>query len=118
MNIKNEITAHLARYGDSLYFDWILNAKSFLNFQIVLSLLVEFSSAFLLFIFQRGLAKSSNALKTGFQRCIMQITIAITRLIISKGAFVCLIYVPISSIVERSLSSLRALSLKNGAKKM
>ncbi|KRX15394.1 hypothetical protein T07_13273 [Trichinella nelsoni] len=38
----------------------------------------------------------------------MQITIAITRLIISKGAFVCLIYVPISSIVERSLSSLRA----------
>ncbi|KRY48214.1 hypothetical protein T03_18019 [Trichinella britovi] len=48
----------------------------------------------------------------------MQITIAITRLIISKGAFVCLIYVAISSIVERSLSSLRALSLKNGAKKM
>ncbi|KRY06762.1 hypothetical protein T12_3417 [Trichinella patagoniensis] len=38
----------------------------------------------------------------------MQITIAITRLIISKGAFVCLIYVAISSIVERSLSSLRA----------
>ncbi|KRX32312.1 hypothetical protein T05_11129, partial [Trichinella murrelli] len=33
----------------------------------------------------------------------MQITIAITRLIISKGAFVCLIYVAISSIVERSL---------------
>ncbi|KRX71959.1 hypothetical protein T06_9089 [Trichinella sp. T6] len=40
-------------------------------------------------------AKSSNALKTG---C----------LIISKGAFVCLIYVAISSIVERSLRSLRA----------
>ncbi|KRZ49432.1 hypothetical protein T02_15147, partial [Trichinella nativa] len=33
----------------------------------------------------------------------MQITIAITRLIISKGAFVCLIYVAIRSIVERSL---------------
>ncbi|KRY34543.1 hypothetical protein T01_15879 [Trichinella spiralis] len=30
-------------------------------------------------------------------------------LIISKGAFVCLIYVAIGSIVERSLSSLRAL---------
>ncbi|KRY55951.1 hypothetical protein T03_16945 [Trichinella britovi] len=29
--------------------------RSFLNFQIVLSLLVEFSSAFILFIFQRGL---------------------------------------------------------------
>ncbi|KRY28390.1 hypothetical protein T01_3529 [Trichinella spiralis] len=46
--------------------------KSFLNFQIVLSLLVELNSAFLLFIFQRGLGKnlssaeSSNALKTGF----------------------------------------------------
>ncbi|KRZ85789.1 hypothetical protein T08_7532 [Trichinella sp. T8] len=38
----------------------------------------------------------------------MQITIAITRLIISKGAFVCLIYVAIGSIVERSLRSLRA----------
>ncbi|KRY18951.1 hypothetical protein T12_7749 [Trichinella patagoniensis] len=36
----------------------------------------------------------------------------------SKGAFVCLIYVAIGSIVERSLSSLRALSLMNGAKKM
>ncbi|KRZ91799.1 hypothetical protein T08_15736 [Trichinella sp. T8] len=38
----------------------------------------------------------------------MQIRIAITRLIISKGAFVCLIYVAINSIVECSLSSLRA----------
>ncbi|KRX70910.1 hypothetical protein T06_5839 [Trichinella sp. T6] len=38
----------------------------------------------------------------------MQITIAITRLIISKGAFVCLIYVASGSIVERSLRSLRA----------
>ncbi|KRY27348.1 hypothetical protein T01_4075, partial [Trichinella spiralis] len=64
-----------------------------LNFQIALSLLVEFNGAFLLFIFQRGLGSP--------QRC----------LIISKGAFVCLIYVAIgSSIVERSLSSLRALS--------
>ncbi|KRX35517.1 hypothetical protein T05_9086 [Trichinella murrelli] len=82
--------------------------------QISIAINDALSSVRVLRIEQRK-SESANDTKQNKRRQEVRINSSAVRspqrcLIISKGAFVCLIYVAISSIVERSLSSLRALN--------